>query len=222
MLLDTTTKTFLAGRPGIRARWLFWISARSRLTGEIETTGLWTGDDDAQFTIGSETRAYFGAGGLIDIAAITYRPGLNVQMQSVTLAIMTPEVEQAIRTYDPRLAPAEIHMALFHPETDSLVSITRAYKGFINGAPIREGGGFGNETAVCEIELASSARAGTRTLPLKKSDAAQRQRNAADKGRQYVDVSGSVQVWWGEIGSNGPGGGGGGGRSGTGSDPQGG
>ncbi|TAG28566.1 MAG: hypothetical protein EAZ40_03425, partial [Rhodobacterales bacterium] len=49
----------------------------------------------------------------------------------------------------------------------------------------------------CDVTVASSARYLTRTLTLKRSDASQRRRSD-DRFLRYADVSGEVDVYWGE------------------------
>lgn len=181
-------------------RWLAWLSARNRVDGLTETVGLWTGDDVRTFTIDGEARVYHGAGAMIGLGEIVYEAGLNVQMQRLTLAILTPEVEAAIRSYDPRLAPVEVHLALFDPETNALIGTERMIKGTVDSAPINEAPRGSNADAVCEITIATSTRSGTRTLASKKSDSSQKERDANDRGREYADISGEVRVTWGEEG----------------------
>mgnify|MGYP006969357197 CR=1 FL=1 len=198
MLIDGTTQAFLAERRGHIVRWLLWVTAKNRSTGAAETAGFWTGEDDETFVVDGQSRDYFGAGGFFDLDQITYESGLNVQRQTLRLAPITPEIEQTLRTYDPRLAPVELHMAIFDPDDNSLVSITRAIKGWIDAAPIREDPkARGVVKTVCDLSIVTAARRGTRTVPLKKSDAAQKRR-AGDRGRRYAAVSGLVPVWWGE------------------------
>lgn len=198
MLLDATTEAFLAARPDIRARWLLWIEAKNRGTGAIEAQGFWTGDDDQAFTIDGVSRDYFGAGGFLALRELTYEAGTNIQMQSLSMGPVTEEVRQALRTYEPRLAPAEIHLALFDPVDNALIGTPRAFKGWIDDIAFREAAlESGGSATVCDLTLASSSREGTRTLPLKKSDSAQRERSG-DRGRRYAAVAGSIPVWWGE------------------------
>ncbi|GGL91572.1 hypothetical protein GCM10011534_12190 [Pseudooceanicola nanhaiensis] len=198
MLLDPSTEAFLAGRPDIRARWLIWIEAKNRLTGAEQTQGFWTGDDDATFTIGGQSRDYFGAGGFIALRELPYEAGTIVQMQRLSMGPVTEEVKQALRTYEPRLAPVEVHLALFDPITNALVGTPRAFTGWIDDLVFREAAlENGSSGYQCDLTLASSSREGTRTLPLKKSDSAQQERSG-DRGRRYAAVAGSIPVWWGE------------------------
>ena len=195
MALNAAALALLAERGAVVSRWLLWVEARNRVTGLTETMGLWTGEDEQTFSIGGDDRLYHGAGGLISISDLVYEAGTNVRMQSLSLGPLTQEVELLIRGYDTRLAPAEIHVAVFDPDTMALVDTDRRFKGWIDKAQINTpklGG-----PAVCEVTCASNARAGTQTLALKKSDQSQ-QRRGGDRFRRYADISGSVPVYWGE------------------------
>ena len=63
-----------------------------------------------------------------------------------------------------------------------------------------EPAGDGGEGS-CELSLVSSARAGTRKLALKKSDASGRLRKLPGGGEdrffQFADISGAVPIKWG-------------------------
>lgn len=193
---DSATATHLASATGIMARLLIWIRAKDRGTGAEATLGLWNGDDHQDFTIGGVTRTYFGAGGLLGIEPIVYSTGVQVRMHRVSLSPLAPEVAQVIRGYEPRLAPVEIHRALFDPATLALVAEPhRVFKGWIDDVTITTPQ-LGGE-ASCDVTLASAARALTRTLPLKKSDESQKRRSG-DRFRRYADISAAVDVFWGE------------------------
>lgn len=178
----------------VAPRWLIWVSAKNRSTGEVETAGFWTGEDDLSIEIDGQPRTYTGAGATLAIGDLTYEAGLDVQAQRISLSILAPEVEEAIRTFDARLAPVEVHMALFDPENGAEIGTSRAFSGWIEEAPIKQSA---KGSAVCELSLMSSSRAGTRTLGVKKSSASQRLRASTDRGRDYADLSGEVSVTWG-------------------------
>lgn len=72
----------------------------------------------------------------------------------------------------------------------------RRFKGFIKGLEIVRPVTGGDAT--CEVAVQSAARVLTRTLPLKKSDAALRARSVGDGFRKYADVSGSIETVWAE------------------------
>lgn len=192
---DATTAAWLASGQHVIARSLVWISARNRDTLATETIGFWTGDDHREFTINGSLRTYFGAGAALDVPAFVYQTGLDVRMHTISLAGVAPEVEQAIRGYEPRLAPVEVHRALFSPDTMNLVAEPhRVFRGTIDeiSYPTPEIGG----DAVVSVSVASASRTLTRTLTLMKSDNAQRLRGG-DRFRRYADVSGAVEVKWG-------------------------
>lgn len=174
---------------------LIWVQAKNRETGLPEELGLWTGFEDRAFTIDSEARTYFGAGTVLEVPDLISQAGLGVQMQTAALALVTPEVEQLIRGYDARQAPVEIHLARFDPETNALIDTTRAFKGWIDEAAVREG--VKNGEASLTTRMASSARALTRKVPLRRSDAAHQVAQPGDAFFRYADVSGAVSVWWG-------------------------
>lgn len=201
---DAATLAALSTRAGVVVRILVWVEARNRTTGLPETLGLWTGADDRAFTIGAATRTYAGAGGIMDIPPIKLQTGLAVRMLRLSLSPIATEVGDMIRTYDSRFAPIEIHRALFSPGDGSLIAEPhRVWKGFIDEVEVKETATPGEAT--CEVAAVSSARLLTRTLPLKASDASQQLRSG-DRFRRYADVSGKVDVWWGEMKGGGSGG----------------
>jgi len=195
-LYDSATTSYLSTQIDIVAHGLLWVKARNRDTDETEDLGLWSGDDHQEFVIGGETRLYYGAGNLLNLDEITSQVGLTVRMQRFSLNALTPEVQQLLRGYDPRLAPIELHRALYWPETMNLVAEPhRLFKGYVDEAPISTPPKGGQAKA--ELVSGSSARSLTIPLALKKSDQTQRLRGG-DRFRRYIDVSSQVDVWWGE------------------------
>lgn len=193
---DSPTANYLAARAGTVIRILIFAQAKNRSTGLTENLGLWTGAEDRAFTIEGGSRNYFGAGTVMQVPPITYSTGLAVRMQRLTLSPLAPAVGDLIRTYDCRFAPLQIHRALFSTDDGALIAEPhRVFKGFIDEVEVvtPEAGG----EARCEVTVASSARLLTRRLALKKSDATQQLR-AGDRMRRHVEVSGSVDVYWGE------------------------
>ena len=193
---DTATSTHIGATTGFYARVLIWIVAKDRTTGTPTPLGLWNGDDALSFTIGGVARTYYGAGALLSVEPMVYGSGTLVRTTRANLSPIAPEVAQVIRGYEPRLAPVEIHRALFDVNTMALVAEPhRVFKGWIDGVRITtpEIGG----EASCEVTMASAARALTRTLPLKKSDETQKLRGG-DRFRRWADISALVDVYWGE------------------------
>lgn len=190
-----TASTYLATGQ-VHARILFWASAKNRGTGATETIGIWNGDQDRAFTIGGASRTYVGAGGLIQIEPMVYGTGLQIRTQQVAFSPLDAEVIDLIRTFEPRLAPVELHRALFDPLTGDLIEEPhRIFKGEIDDLTI--GTPEVNGTATCSLTLVTTARTLTKTLAAKRSDAVQRQRSS-DRFLRYADVSGAVDVFWGE------------------------
>lgn len=192
---SATAQAYFASRNGYVARILFWVKARNRTTGAEELLGLWNGDEDRNFVIGGQTRLYYRAGAMLRVPPITTQTGTGVRVQRLTVSPISDPVAQLLRGYDPRLAPVEMHRALFDPLTGLLIEEPhRVYKGAIDAAPIPTAKAGGE--AMSEISLVSAARSLTKTSAQKKSDNTQRLRGG-DRLHRYIDVSGSVEPNWG-------------------------
>lgn len=185
---------------------LVWIEARNRDTGATEASGLWTGPEARQFTVGGVARTYHGAGQMLSVPTLTARAGVGVQMHRLGLSALSDEVEQIMRGYDPRLAPVEIHVARLDPQSDALLGIDRVYRGSIDQAPIVTPAKGGSDGGV-SVSLASAARSLTRPLTLKKTDESQRARSD-DRFFRFAEVAGKVERFWGtkRVGGGGSGG----------------
>ncbi|MDO9639694.1 MAG: hypothetical protein Q7J44_14230 [Pseudotabrizicola sp.] len=195
-LFDSATSAYLARRAGNTARVLIRIWAENRTTSEIESLGLWAGEQDQEFTIRGTVQMFYRSAGKVDMDEIIAQPGTDVYMTSVTLSPIDAKVRAMVGGYELRFAPVEIYRALFWPETGELVAEpVRLFKGWIDRMPtdLPEVG----ESAELKVSLASAARALTRTLAFKKSDPALSGARSGDRFRCYTDV-GSVQVPWGE------------------------
>lgn len=195
-IYDTATGAYYAARAGTIAHQLVWIEARDRITGDTETVGLWSGEENRQFVIDGEPRTYFGAGGLLKPDPITAAAGLAVRTYQVKLAAIAPEVEDLVKGYETRFAPVAVHRALYYPATRALVGAPhRVFKGFVNDItfPREKRGGL----PACKLDLASETRALTRALGATKSDESQQARGG-DRIRRFSDISGAVSVYWGE------------------------
>lgn len=187
--------TLLRERRGVVARLLVWVVPKNRTTGALQPTGFWNGDQDATMTIAGESRLYSAAGSLLGVDTVTEEDGLTVRMQVIRLSGISPEAEQVIRGYEPRLAPVELHRIIFDPITMSQVGTEQLlFRGAIDKVKITTPRKGGNGTV--EVTVASQARDLTRGLRLKKSDESQQLRSG-DRFRRYADVSGKVKVWWG-------------------------
>lgn len=194
--LSSTEQTYNEARHGQDRNNLIWLRARNRETGATEEIGFWDGKYDTTFVIDGQARPYFGAGAALDIDDIPGGVGLDVRYVDVRLGVV-PEVELAIRGYDPRFAPVEIHTAAFDLVSGNLLTTPRrVFKGQVNETPISKGGEGGE--AVIRAHLASTARLLTRVLSLFRSDSELRRRNPDDRFREHVSTSGLRVVPWGE------------------------
>ena len=193
---DTATAAQFAGGTSISAQVLVWITAKDRSTGAAQTFGMWTGDDDRTFTIGGVARVYAGAGAVLQVPMMLYQVGVAVRMHQLRLSSLAPDVVAAIRQYDARFASVELRRALFDPGTNALVAEPhRVFRGWVDTVKMTTP--EKNGRADCVVTLASAARALTRGLPIMRSDATQQLRSG-DRFRRFIDVSGTVDVAWGE------------------------
>ncbi|MBD3787220.1 MAG: hypothetical protein IE922_09655 [Sphingomonadales bacterium] len=190
------TATYFTTQTRMHARVLFWVRALNRMTGALETLGIWNGDDHREFTIAGETRTYYGAGSLLSVDPIVSRTGLEVRRHQMTLSPLSAEVQTLIRGYDARFAPVELHRALFDPDTHNLIDEPhRRFAGYIDKVKLKSGP-KGSKVTV-ELTLASSARALTVALSRKRSAETLRARAPGDGFRKYADVAGVITTPWG-------------------------
>lgn len=195
--LPSAVTAQLQARRGLNTHILIWLSARNRSTGAVESIGLWTGADHAEIVIGGQTRTYYGAGNVIAMDPLTARAGLEVRHHSVRVSALSPEVVQALRVYDPRLAPVEIHEWYCDPISENaLADPIRVFRGTVMEAPISQPAEGGE--AVATITMASAAWALTRGLTVKRSNGALLARAPSDGFRKYVDLGRAVETVWGE------------------------
>ena len=193
---DAFTQARLQANEDTLAKRLVWLSGRNRETGEIESLGLWDGDDDQVISIDGTPRTYNAGGSLIGIPPLGTELGTVVKIESISLSPINDAVIQAIRVYEPRLAPIEIRRALLDPQSGAVIGAPHPlFRGWIDELSITtpEAGGEGS----CDLQLASRARAGTRTLGLKWSDESLKRRGT--RIARYADISGAErpEEFWG-------------------------
>lgn len=187
---DAPTLSHLQTRGGKVAKTLFQVIA------EGEFFGLWNDVDYRTFTVDGVSRQFVGAGTLIQSDPLVVQTGLNVRVHTVELSSVSQQVEDLIKGYNTRFAPAAIYRVFLNPVTRLPVSDPhREFKGFINTVTFKrpEPGGL----ATCTVELASESRALTRKLVAKQSHKAQQLRSG-DMIRRYNDFSGVFPVFWGQ------------------------
>lgn len=201
---DQATLTALQNREAIAPFNLFWIEARNRDSGGIETVGFWNGWDTADVTvINPETnlpsvRTYHGAGTLLNIPPIPQESDLAIRSIRVLLSQISAATQLVVRGYDVRHAPVQIHRGFFDVDTMLPVAPARArFIGWVNNMKINTPavGGSGS----IELTCVSHTRQLTKTNPLRRSDE-QQQRRQGDRFRRHTDVAGEwlQNIFWGE------------------------
>ena len=176
---------------------LIWLTARDRATGAAETLGLWTGADHRVIALSGQDRTYHGVGAVLGLEDLVAAADLKVSDWSFELSSLHAQVIEAFRTYDARLAPVEVHLWDWDPLTGLPgAAPERVFRGTIMEADLPtppEGG-----TATASVRCLSDAWRLTRGLTLKRSDAALQARHPGDRFRRHAEISGAVQVAWGE------------------------
>lgn len=188
----------LAARKPLLIHALLWLSVRDRATNDRETIGFWTGADAQVVTVDGDARTYHGVGSLLAVEPLVTRARLEERSWSVSGSPLNARVIEAIRLYDARLAPAEMHLWFFDPVThDPLAAPVREFRGTVMeiDAPTPAMGG----EATATIGMVSDAWRLTRGLTLRRSDNALRARTGGvDAFRKYNTTPDSVEVAWGE------------------------
>ena len=190
------TAAYFASRSAFIGHVLVWLCPRNRDSGATETIGFWTGADHAEFTIRGETRVYFGAGAMLGMDPIRRQTGLKVRSQRITFSQVAPELMMAVRGYDPRHCPVEVHRALFDPAQETLIDephmILRGYLDKLK-LPTPARGEKGN----ISFEIATAGRALTKPVSRYRSDATLRARAANDGFRKYSSLADKGETPWG-------------------------
>lgn len=195
-LLPPEIASYLMTNSGVKIRQLLWIVARNRTTGERESIGLWTGEDNQVFTIDGEPRTYYGCGQFVNFGDMVLDATLNIRRLQVTMTPISPEIEQVFRGYDAKMARVEAHLVFYNTETNNNVAPPlRFHKGWIDKFVVTTPpvGGSGE----ANINMVSNARVLTNRLAIKRSNDSQRLRQANDEFFRDVAFSGQVQTPWG-------------------------
>lgn len=195
--IDTALYNHLIAREGIEAHVLVWIEAKNKTTGAAEPLGIWTGDDDRNFTIDGSPRDYLGQGSLIEVGDIVAESGYVVRVTRMMLAHLQPDIAAILASRDLRHVPCTWHQVHLAPGSFDLVAPPRrVFKGRVELTPLPDGAE--GEDVAAEFQLVSSARDMTLPLTLKKSQGALAARQPTDLFRQYIAVSGKISTSWGE------------------------
>ncbi len=210
--LDLGTLAAISSREGIAPVYFLWIEAKNREDGSTETMGLWSGwdavtadviDRDTRSVI---TRPYQAGGSIVGWPAIPLETGIVPRTIRIKLSQINAAVQNAIRGYDPKHAPVQLHLGFLDIETMLPVGPAEPiFVGRVNGSPIPTpaAGGEGG----IELACVSDTRELTRVNPLKRSDEMQKRRLVGgnpDRFRRYSDVAGGwlQNIHWGEVKGN--------------------
>ena len=143
------------------------------------------------------SRSYSGSGKAIKFEPIVLATGIGVRTTSVELNMIDAAINNLVRGYNLRKAPAERHIGLFDPSSRLVVSqLYPVFVGFVNGAPITTPAvGAGGSV---KLQLVSHSRELTRVSTEKCSDASQQKRVSGDRLFQYTGIAGAMTLYWGE------------------------
>ncbi|WP_337267054.1 hypothetical protein [Oryzifoliimicrobium ureilyticus] len=200
--VDIAVAAHLQSRQGVIPRNFVWITAKSLTDGSSESIGFWNGVDTVDVTVVSgqtgalETRTYHAWGSWLSIENIQRSPEVAIRTIKMKLSQVSPEVQQAFRGYDTRLAPVEIHRGFLDLDTRKHIGTpVLRFMGWINKAPITTPA-VGEQGGV-EVSVVSHARMLTRINPAKRSDESQKRRSG-DRFRRYAGTAAEWEFWWGE------------------------
>lgn len=201
--ISTANQTALSER-ALVARDFLWFVARNRVTGLPETVGFWSDLENVSAqvldpdTLGTVTRSYYGAGGLIEIEGIPAVSTIQVQDVVIQMSQLDEMVQQAVRLYDLKQARVEIHRGLFDPVSRNLVApaIVR-FVGFVNLVDIRTP--RENEAGGVQITCVSHTQELLRSNPSTRSH--EDQRYTRDPNDFFFVDAGVSHAWdyqWGQ------------------------
>lgn len=187
----------LAARLPLLVHALIWLQPRDRSTREVQPIGLWTGADHQEIAISGEARTYYGVGPLLGLDDFTARSELESREWSFQVSPLHDQVVEAVRLYDSRLAPIDLHLWYCDASTQApLADPVREFRGTVTGLDIHTPPIGGQAT--CTVKCISDAWRLTRGLTTKRSASALMARSPADTFRQYNAISGSIATAWGE------------------------
>lgn len=200
--ISVENQSALAAR-ALVARDFLWFVARNRTTGESEAVGFWSDIENVTATVLDPdtllpvNRAYYGAGGLIEVEGIPAVSTIQVQDVTIQMSQLDEQVQQAVRLYDLKQARVEIHRGLFDPISRQLVAPALVrFVGFVNLVDIRtprEGSSGG-----VQVTCVSHTQELLRSNPATRSHEDQRyNRDANDHFFVDAGVASSWEYQWG-------------------------
>lgn len=189
---------------GLVTRDLLYIIARNRDTLAAQPVGFWSDDHDRTITVvdpdsttgATVNRAYYGAGGLIEISDIPQVFHISTQHVTITMSQFHDLVEQAVRLYDCQQAKVQIHRLFLNRITRVPVAAAEVrWVGFIDNIEIitPEENSEGSITITC----VSHTQEFLRNNPDTRSHESQLLRSSTDNFYQDTAVVGEWEFWWG-------------------------
>lgn len=198
----------LSARSAVKRNFV-WFTGRNRATNELEEVGFWNdvGLKTVEVVAGLsgelEERTYLGSGSLINVGDIPRTADISVRRVRIVLSPLSAEIEAAIRGYDPKGQPVEIHRGLLDLDTRELVAPPKAlFIGFVTGAPIStpaEGG-----VAAAGLECISATFELLHGRHSVRSDAWLQSRAPGDRFYRYTGVAADWEIPWGNAGPEPP------------------
>lgn len=200
---DAASLAALALRQQI-IRWHVWITPRDLTTGElVAASGFWTGESAYAFNVidgqtgATVARTYSGSGKISDIDQIVLEAGIGIRTVQVRLNMIDTAINNFVRGYQLRKAPAEIHLGLLDIETRNPVAAFRPrFVGEVNKATLSTGAIFGLGGG-CTLELVSDTRHLSKISGDKRSDENQQKRAPGDRFFKDAEIMGSRELFWG-------------------------
>lgn len=169
--------------------------------GAAQSFGLWTGDDDATFTvIDGETglpvdRDYFGAVNMV-IDHIPRVSDLTIQSIEIQVSQIATVTELLVRGYDVRLARIEIHEMALDPASRLPISNPEVvFLGQIDSAPI-ETPSVGDD-GVITFSINSDAMSMLSRVNPRKSSYQSQKRRLDDRWGKYAGTVKNWPIKWG-------------------------
>lgn len=201
--VDGTTLAALQAR-NVKERTLLWLTAKDFSTGAAHAVGFWTDLGSVSMTVVSgqdgadATRTYVGAGTLLAVDDIPLTNNLGVRTINASLSQLDAATTDAIRGYDLKLAPVEIHRAVFTLGSWTLVAkpLPR-FVGYVDQCLITTPS-EGKRDGGVSLSIVSHTRELTRSNTDTRSDQSQQARHAGDRFYMYTSVVGTWQINWGK------------------------
>jgi len=199
---DTDPAELAAIQAGtVVARTLVTITVKDRLTGNPVPLGFWMDAGPASFNVVNprtgavEGRSFLGEA-LISVGEIPLISDISVRDVEAVLAAIDDSVQEAVRTYDVRNAPIEIHRVYLDPTTMGQVAPARCrFLGQVDTAPIETAAEGGASTVT--LSCTSTTQELRRKNPDVASYESQILRKSDDDFYRDTGVASDWTLFWG-------------------------